>query len=118
MIDWYGVLRNALWIMGLAVALAAFSYTEWRRHLPRPKQSLRHALGGAGFQAAFSLGMVLFCAGLALGSDRWWEIAAWAVLGALFAWQSFAAWRQLRRSTGPIQDATQTHEEDVKETTP
>lgn len=118
MIDWYGVLRNTLWIVGLAVALAAFSYTEWWRHLQTPKQSLRQALGGAGFQAAFSLGMVLFCAGLALSSDRWWEIAAWTVLGLLFAWQSMSAWRTLRRSTRSNQATAAVDEEDAKEIAP
>lgn len=114
MIDWYGVFRNALWVVGLAVALAAFSYTEWWRHLQTPRQSLRQALSGPGFQVTFSLGMVLFCTGLALSSKRWWEIAAWAVLGVLFAWQGINAWRALRRSTRsaqPSQDSNIEKEE-------
>lgn len=120
MIDWYGVLRNALWIVGLATALAAFSYTDWQRSLQTPKPSLRQALGSAGFQAAFSLGMVLFCAGLALGSDRVWEIVAWAVLGLLFAWQGISAWLTLRRSGRPPQEAAAANEEaqEEKETAP
>jgi hypothetical protein len=118
MIDWYGVLRNTLWIVGLAVALAAFSYAEWWRHLQAPKQSLRQALSGAGFQAASGLGMVLFCAGLALGSDRWWQIAAWGVLGLLFAWQSVSAWQTLRRAARSAQNTGATDKEETKEITP
>lgn len=97
MIDWYGVFRNALWVLGLAAVLAAFSYVDWWRRLQTPRLSLRQALGSPGFQAAASLGMVLFCVGLALSSQRWWETALWAVLGLSFAWQAAAAWRSLRQ---------------------
>lgn len=104
MIDWYGVFRNALWILGLAVAFAAFSYTDWWRGRQQPKWSLRQALGAPNFQAPFSLGMLLFSAGLALSSDRWWEIAAWAVLGLLFAWQAVAAWLAMRSAGGKTEN--------------
>lgn len=104
MIDWYGVFRNALWVLGLAVAFAAFSYTDWWRGRQQPKLSLRQALGAPNFQAPFSLGMVLFAAGLALSGDRWWEIAAWAILGVLFAWQAVMAWLAMRRTGGKTED--------------
>ena len=97
MIDWYGVFRNGLWIAGLAVILAAVSYADWRRALQSPKESMRHALGRPAFLTAFSIGMVLFCAGLALSGTVWWEIAAWALLGLLFAWQAAVTWRKSRR---------------------
>lgn len=97
MIDWFGVFHNALWILGLAVVLAALSYVDWWRRTLEPPLTLRQALGTAGFQAAFSVGMLLFCAGLALGSDRWWEIAAWSLLGLIFGWQAFSAWIAFRR---------------------
>lgn len=97
MIDWYGVFHNALWVLGLAVVLAALSYADWRRGTQTPKQSLRQALSQPGFQAAFCLGMVLFCTGVALGSHRWWEVVAWALLALLFVWQAVIAWRAARR---------------------
>lgn len=106
MIDWYGLFHNALWVLGLAIALASLSYTDWRRRTAEPRQSLRHALGRPGFQAVFSLGMVLFCAGLALGGDAWWQMAGWAILAAAFAWLAFTSWRQVRRgaATKPEDD--------------
>ncbi|MEA3336850.1 MAG: hypothetical protein U9R25_13130 [Chloroflexota bacterium] len=98
MIDWYSVLTNGLWILGLAVILAAFSYTDWRRGLNSPKTSLRQALASSRFLAVFSLGMVLFCAGLALTSGRWWEIAAWALLSVVFAWQGISSWQAWKKT--------------------
>jgi len=96
MIDWMGLLQNALWIVGLAVVVAGFSYADWRRSLRSPRPSLKTALGSAGFQAVAGLGMLLFCAGLALGSNRPWEMAAWALLGLLFAGLAVRSWRAAR----------------------
>jgi hypothetical protein len=100
-IDWFGVFRNALWILGLALALAAFSYADWWRRVQVPRQSLGKALEGRWFRAAFSLGLALFCAGLALGGGPWWVVALWAGLGLLFLLQGVAvlvAGRRLARS--------------------
>ena len=97
MIDWYGVFHNALWVLGLAVALASLSYMDWRRRTTEPRLSFRAALGRPGFQAVCSLGMVLFCAGLALAGDVWWQIAGWVILAVAFGWLAFSSWRQYRR---------------------
>jgi hypothetical protein len=97
MIDWFGVFRNALWICGLALALAAFSYADWRRRVQAPRQSLGRALEGPWFRAAFSLGLTLVCAGLALGGGPWWAVALWAGLGLLCLGQGLAALAAARR---------------------
>ena len=35
MIDWWDVFTNGLWILGLAIVLAAFSYrSAWKEHKP------------------------------------------------------------------------------------
>lgn len=108
MIDWFGVFHNALWILGLAIVLAALSYADWRRRLTVPPISFRKALAEPGFQAAVSLGFVLFCAGLALGSTVWWQIAAWTALGLLFTWQGLICLRQLRQKPAKAQQTTAT----------
>lgn len=100
MIDWFGVFRNALWIFGLALALAAFSYADWWRRVQVPRQSLGRALEGSWFRVAFSLGLALFCAGLALGGGPWWMVALWAGLGLLFLGQGVAALVAARRQAG------------------
>ena len=97
MIDWYGVFHNALWVLGLAVALASLSYSDWRRRTSEPRISLRAIVGDPGFQMAFSVGMVLFCAGIALGGAVWWQTLGWALLALAFVWLAFSAWRMMRR---------------------
>lgn len=96
-IDWFGVFSNGLWILGLAVALAAVSYADWRRRLNEPRLTLRQALGQPSFQAAWSLGLLLFCAGLALTSAVWWQTAAWAALALAFLYLGGSALLQSRR---------------------
>ena len=98
MIDWFGVFYNALWIFGLAIVLAALSYGDWRRRLAVPKESFRHALAEPGLQAAVSLGFTFFCAGLALGSAVWWQIAAWVALGLFFAWNGLTCLRRMTQN--------------------
>jgi hypothetical protein len=76
-----GVARNALWILGLSIVLASWSYTSWWASMRRIK--VRHALGLPRFQTPFAVGLTLFCASLAWGSTRWWERGLWIVLGCL-----------------------------------
>ena len=87
LIDWAGVARNALWIVGLSLALAAFSLASWQARALHG--SLRTALNGAAFQAPFNLGLLLFSAAMAWGAGALWERAAWIILAAAFAWLAF-----------------------------
>lgn len=103
MIDWLGVFRNALWILGLALALAAFSYADWWRRVQVPKQSLGKALEGPWFRAVLGLGLALFCAGLALGGGPWWVVVLWTGLGLLFLGQGVTALVAARRPAGSPQ---------------
>lgn len=96
-IDWFGVFYNALWILGLAVGLAALSYADWRRRLQQPRLTLRQALAQPAFQAAWSLGLLLFCAGLALSRGPWWQTAAWAALALAFLYLGGSALLRVRR---------------------
>jgi hypothetical protein len=105
--------RGALWITGLAVALAAFSYVEWWQ--TRHGRRLRHALSTPRFLTPFSLGMALFSAGLALSSRRWWEIGAWAVLAVLFLLQAWAYWRAGAREGWDEPPRPSIHEREERE---
>ncbi len=92
MVDWFYVARNALWILGASVILAAFSYAGWwadRRGL-----SVREVLVRGSFAVACEAGLFLICLGLGAGATPLWERAFWLVLALALAWASAAAWRK------------------------
>lgn len=92
LINWPGLARNALWILGISIALAAWSYTSWRASVHDVR--LRRALQRPRFQVPFSAGWTLFCVSLAWGATRWWERSLWIVLALAFLWQVLALSRQ------------------------
>ncbi len=92
LIDWAGVARNALWIAGLSLALAAFSYASWQARAQH--SGLRKTLDGRAFQAPFSAGLLLFSVSMAWGAAAVWERIAWIILAAAFAWQAVYKGRQ------------------------
>jgi hypothetical protein len=84
-IDWLNLAANSLWILGCAIALAAFSLASWEASIQHEK--LRHYLQKGAYQAVFSLAGLLFCLGLAILASRWWETALWLALATWFALQ-------------------------------
>ena len=86
MIDWYNLAANALWIIGLAIALAVLSHASWQASQRHEK--LRQQLAQPGYQIFLDLAAVLFCLGMAGTSRRIWEIILWAVLAVLFIAQA------------------------------
>ena len=96
MIDWWFVGVNALWILGLSIILAAFSYHNWLRRETRHRW--KEVFARPWWRLPFSLGMLLFCLGLGLGRGiAWWERTLWGLLAASFAWQTVTTAIHLRR---------------------
>ena len=78
MINWWWVVSNTLWISGLALLLAAWSYRRCRvsrRGAPGRSEMVRLNLGDF-----FRLGLLLFCVGLFATSGSWWEKILWGSL--------------------------------------
>jgi hypothetical protein len=82
MIDWLNLAANALWIVGLALALATMSLASWQAQ--RTKEKLRTRLAQPAMQTALSLAGALFCIGQAGASQGILLIVLWAVLGMAF----------------------------------
>ena len=82
MIDWYNLAANALWILALALALTSLSFARWGARMEEEK--LKVILNRPSWQISLNLAGTIFCAGLALTSDIWWEQLLWAILGVLF----------------------------------
>jgi uncharacterized membrane protein YgdD (TMEM256/DUF423 family) len=91
MIDWYGLFYNALWILGMAVALGAFAMASFQTRVQGVR--LRQVLGASSFLLPFGAGMCLFCGGVLLSSHTLWERVLWGLLAVLFAGQVFWMWR-------------------------
>lgn len=92
LIDWRLVVFSALWILGLSVLLATFSFADYTAHAEHVR--LRQALGRRGYQAAIYAGLTLFALGLGGTARAWWEIAIWVLLALAAA---YLAWRNWKR---------------------
>jgi hypothetical protein len=86
MIDWFNLAANALWIFGLAIALAVISHASWQASMYHEK--LRSRLAQPGYQIYITLAAVLFCLGMAATSRQVWEIILWGGLAVLFIAQA------------------------------
>ncbi len=91
MIDWINLASNALWILGLALGLAALSYASWAASLQAVP--LRRQLQQLPYQRLFALAGALFCLGLAATAAAAWETVVWALLALAFLVQLALTWR-------------------------
>lgn len=79
MIDVWGVFSNALWILGLAVLLAVWSYAAYEAG--QHKVKVHHIVNKLGYALALNAGMLLFLSGMVTTEDRGWARGLWIVLG-------------------------------------
>ena len=90
LIDWWNVFFNSLWILGLAIVLAAFSYHDWLAR--ETGRRWREVFKEPSWKLWFAVGMFLTCAGFGLGvAARWWERGLWALFAGSFGWQTVQA---------------------------
>lgn len=82
MIDLWGVISNALWILGLAVILATISWANWKATIAL--DWIHFSLAKPHIGLSMDTGGFLFCAGLAASTHRWWEQSLWVLLAAAF----------------------------------
>ena len=95
LIDWPSLVRNALWILGLSIVLAAWSHVSWLA-AQRGVRAWR-AIDWPVFEVPASAGLALFSISLAWGATRTWERILWIMLTAAFLAQVVHGWRQARR---------------------
>ncbi len=82
MINFAQVAANALWVLGLALLLAVWSYARYEAH--REGVKIREMLGKLGYSLWINAGLVLFIAGMALTENRWWARGLWILVGVGF----------------------------------
>jgi hypothetical protein len=83
MIDWWSVFANGLWLLALALLLAAASMAYYRAG--EEKVGIRAVLARPPYDAVLAIGGVLFFAGLAAADDRLWATALYLLLAAAAA---------------------------------
>lgn len=98
MIDFQSVAANALWILGLALTLAALSWANWAAGTEKAR--FRTVLGRPGIQRGLDVGLLLFCAGLAATGRVWWERLLWGLLAGAFGVQAWLAKHQQPKGSG------------------
>jgi hypothetical protein len=87
MINWLNVLYNAILILGAALALAVLSIAYYQAQAKGSGIMVILSLPGSAL--ALNISGALFCLGLALASEKWWEIALWALLVFGFLYQIY-----------------------------
>lgn len=95
MINWFDVFSSSLWIVGLALMLAVFSYLDYPG--ADGARRSRVSLGEAARTRWAGAGALLFLAGMGLTAGPLWERAVWALL-SLVALHNL--WTILRSTRG------------------
>ncbi|MBP8057613.1 MAG: hypothetical protein KA314_17420 [Chloroflexi bacterium] len=93
-IDWMSLLFHIVWIGGLAIILAAFSYHQWQanqKNLP-----LRAQLNTTPFIRLLWLGLTLITLGLVGTSNTLWEAIIWIILLLISLLNLLKKWRPVR----------------------
>lgn len=93
MIDWFVLISNAFWILGLAVLLANFSY-----HSTLLSMAGKTAPVQPGDRPNFieGLGLGLFCLGLCMTSHTDWLTWMWGAFAGLSLALPMAVWLKKR----------------------
>jgi hypothetical protein len=91
MIDWWGLVRNTLWILGLSVCLAALSMLSYRARVEQVR--LRDLLNEPRSQLVPAAGLLLFCLGILVTSRTWWQAFLAGLLLVLLAAYLIYLWR-------------------------
>jgi hypothetical protein len=119
-INWLWVGVHALWIIGLAVLLATFSYRSVVA--VHEKASPRRGLGGHKRRLFFRLGVLLLALSLCATSNSSFERGIWGILFLVTLFEPlirvFPVWHkwEMKRSTSTHGDERETSETQVSDT--
>jgi hypothetical protein len=81
MINWQSLIFNSIWIFGLSLLLAAFSYHCWEA--AARGQKLRVQLSRPGFLRWLWLAILLMSIGFLGVSLQLWEYILWAIVALI-----------------------------------
>lgn len=84
-LNFFALISNIIWIFSMALAVAVFSIAYYQSQISGKK--IKVLLQEPKYILPLNISVVGFCLGMALTSDRWWEILLWIVLIGLFSYQ-------------------------------
>ena len=87
MIDWLSLVFNSIWIIAIALAVAVFSIAYYQSQQRGVK--IRALLNEQKYTLPLNISGAVFCLGMALTADKWWEIILWIILLGLFCYQGW-----------------------------
>lgn len=91
------VVKNGLWILGLSILLAAWSYARYTAYETHVKT--RDKLNEPKYALVVDLGLLLFISGMAATETRWWGRILWILLGISIIVQRVLRIRELQTAT-------------------
>ncbi len=87
MINWLSLLFNGIWILAIALVLTVVSIAYYQSRQAGKK--IGRLLNTPKFTLPLNIAGGIFCLGMALTANRWWEIILWGLLAALFGFNSY-----------------------------
>lgn len=96
------VIKNGLWILGLSILLAAWSYARYAAFEAHVKTRVK--LNEPKYALIVDLGLLLFVAGMAATETRWWAIVLWILLGVSIIVQRYLKIKELPTATAEVGD--------------
>jgi len=98
------VVKNGLWILGLSILLATWSYARYTAYEARVKT--REKLNEPKYALVTDIGLLLFVAGMAATETRWWARVLWSLLGVSIVVHRVLTIREQQAVTEKPDDAT------------
>jgi len=80
-IPWGRVFSNFVWILGVAIILAAFSYHEFLAHIKKAKRI--EVFKGDSFKKPFLVGTILIAIGISASARQLWLTAIFGIVALL-----------------------------------
>ncbi len=100
-IDVWDVVRNGLWILGLSVLLATWSWARYAAYQAHVRT--RHKLNELKYALALDAGLLLFVGGMAATEGRWWARLLWIALGVVVIVHAVASVQQSKSANAGSQ---------------
>ena len=98
------VIKNGLWILGLSILLATWSYARYTAHEAHIKT--RDKLNEPKYALVTDFGLLLFVSGMAATEARWWGRILWILLGISIIVQRVLRIREQQTATDKPDDTT------------